>query len=231
MRHKIISAVLILSLVFLVGSGYTQIMKKTGSSGAAILKVGVGAKAVAMGTAMTTGEGDVNQIFWNPAGIALNTGETQVTFSYNDWIADLDHNAFAAARSFGNLGTFAISGMMAGVTGITANRDTEAGLEGVSYNTGNTFDYNSSYFALAWAKQFTDKLTLGVTGKYYSEKIGFKLELSLYILAGILFFFILEKFVHWRHCHVPTSKSHPHPLGVGGVVEQVELSDLLQLVA
>jgi len=32
------------------------------------------------------------------------------------------------------------------------------------------------------------------------------------ILVGILIFFILEKFVHWRHCHIPTSKHHHHPL-------------------
>jgi len=45
------------------------------------------------------------------------------------------------------------------------------------------------------------------------EKIGLGLMFSLSILAGILVFFILEKFIHWRHCHVPTSKNHPHPLG------------------
>ena len=32
---------------------------------------------------------------------------------------------------------------------------------------------------------------------------------SLLVLLGILLFFILEKFVHWRHCHIPTSKKHP----------------------
>ncbi|MFH1456109.1 MAG: ZIP family metal transporter [archaeon] len=45
------------------------------------------------------------------------------------------------------------------------------------------------------------------------EEIGLGLMFSLSILAGILVFFILEKFIHWRHCHVPTSKNHPHPLG------------------
>lgn len=42
------------------------------------------------------------------------------------------------------------------------------------------------------------------------EKSGFGLSLSLYLLSGILTFFILEKFVEWRHCHVPTSEDHPH---------------------
>jgi len=38
------------------------------------------------------------------------------------------------------------------------------------------------------------------------------LVLPLAILLGILTFFILEKFIFWRHCHIPTSKEHPHPL-------------------
>jgi zinc and cadmium transporter len=32
------------------------------------------------------------------------------------------------------------------------------------------------------------------------------------ILSGILLFFVLEKFIRWRHCHVPTSSHHPHPV-------------------
>jgi zinc and cadmium transporter len=30
------------------------------------------------------------------------------------------------------------------------------------------------------------------------------------ILSGILFSFIMEKFIHWRHCHTPASKHHTH---------------------
>jgi len=44
------------------------------------------------------------------------------------------------------------------------------------------------------------------------EQIGDSLRVSLFIVAGILIFFILEKFVRWRHCHIPTSKEHPHPM-------------------
>lgn len=43
------------------------------------------------------------------------------------------------------------------------------------------------------------------------EEAGFTLSLSLTLLAGIIIFFILEKFIHWRHCHIPASKEHPHP--------------------
>jgi len=43
------------------------------------------------------------------------------------------------------------------------------------------------------------------------EEYGFTLLISLYFISGLLIFFILEKFIHWRHCHVPTTKNHPHP--------------------
>ncbi len=42
------------------------------------------------------------------------------------------------------------------------------------------------------------------------EKSGFGLNISMFLLSGILTFFILEKFIEWRHCHIPTSKEHPH---------------------
>jgi len=32
------------------------------------------------------------------------------------------------------------------------------------------------------------------------------------ILIGIFLFFILEEFICWRHCHLETSGSHPHPV-------------------
>jgi zinc and cadmium transporter len=34
---------------------------------------------------------------------------------------------------------------------------------------------------------------------------------SLFILTGIIAFFILEKFVHWRHCHEIPCEDHQHP--------------------
>lgn len=44
----------------------------------------------------------------------------------------------------------------------------------------------------------------------YEQNTG-KVSVALYILSGILIFFILEKYVHWRHCHQIASKDHPHP--------------------
>ncbi len=39
----------------------------------------------------------------------------------------------------------------------------------------------------------------------------FSLTVSLSVIFGIVFSFILEKFIHWQHCHLPTTKTHSHP--------------------
>lgn len=42
------------------------------------------------------------------------------------------------------------------------------------------------------------------------EESGFGTSVSLLILLGILSSFVVEKFLQWRHCHIPTSVEHPH---------------------
>jgi zinc and cadmium transporter len=43
-------------------------------------------------------------------------------------------------------------------------------------------------------------------------KLTGKLTAPLLLLAGIMLFFILEKVIRWRHCHIPTSEQHLHPV-------------------
>ena len=50
------------------------------------------------------------------------------------------------------------------------------------------------------------------------EENGFGLNISMYILLGILVSFVMEKIIHWRHCHHPTTKKHPHPFAVMNLI-------------
>lgn len=50
------------------------------------------------------------------------------------------------------------------------------------------------------------------------EEDSFTLMTSFTILGGIVFSFVIEKFVHWRHCHLPTSEHHPHPIAIMNLV-------------
>lgn len=44
------------------------------------------------------------------------------------------------------------------------------------------------------------------------EEGAFDHHTSIYVLVGILIFFVLEKILHWRHCHMSATKDHIHPL-------------------
>lgn len=51
-----------------------------------------------------------------------------------------------------------------------------------------------------------------------ADEGGLTLMSSFYILVGIIIFFILEKIIHWRHCHLSACKDHPHPLAFMNLV-------------
>ncbi len=50
------------------------------------------------------------------------------------------------------------------------------------------------------------------------ETKGFGMTLGINIILGILIFFALEKFVHWRHCHLSGTNDHTHSLATMNLV-------------
>jgi zinc and cadmium transporter len=51
-----------------------------------------------------------------------------------------------------------------------------------------------------------------------SEHAGFNLAMSVSVIGGVLVFFILEKLIHWQHCHMPIGSDHAHPFAYMNLV-------------
>jgi zinc and cadmium transporter len=47
---------------------------------------------------------------------------------------------------------------------------------------------------------------------------GGDMQTWYWLLGGIIIFFILEKIIHWRHCHIQPSENHLHPLGAMNLI-------------
>ena len=47
---------------------------------------------------------------------------------------------------------------------------------------------------------------------------GFSLIISFSLLAGIASFFVIEKLIHWNHCHIPISKGHVHSFSIMSLI-------------
>lgn len=174
-RISSISVAALLLVVFATGIVTAQ-SRKAGINSAAFLKVGVGARQVGMGSAVTSMNGDVTNIFWNPAGSALNNESAQASFTYNSWIGGITQNAVAASYKLEGIGTIGIGVMTFGITGIVADRDVYPGnavLQALQIDqaTSDTYDYMDLLAQVTYSTYVMDRLCLGASAKLINEKI------------------------------------------------------------
>jgi hypothetical protein len=97
-----------LTLVVLLSLGAGRAVASTGEAGFAFLKVGVGARAMALGSAYVALADDPTALHWNPAGLALSREGVNVTAMHNEWIADF-RQEYAAATVPAGPGTLGAS--------------------------------------------------------------------------------------------------------------------------
>ena len=174
MKSLSVLLICLLAVLLVAQPGAAQ-DRKAGLTGAAFLKVGVGARNVALGTAVTALAGDVNQMFYNPAGIAMKDQTLQASFTYNKWIADINHNAAAVSYNLEGVGTIGVGFIMFGLSDIEANRDipVDPGLAPfqVETNTAATYDYKDIAYQVSFSRYVIENLALGITVKGVSQSI------------------------------------------------------------
>lgn len=157
--------------------------RKSGLTGASFLKIGVGARQVALGSAVTTISGDPTMMFWNPAGIYSE--KTNISFSHNEWLLAMTHEAFAATFHVEGIGTIGAGIIYIGESDIIADRDVaptpDLADRQADTATGATYSFYDLALNLTISRRFTDKLLLGASVKLIREKID---DLSANSIAG-----------------------------------------------
>ena len=139
---------------------------KGGRTAFQFLKIGVGARQAALGEASIATVRDVNAAFWNPAGIA-GIERYEASFSYARWLADMDYVGGAVGARWDGIGTFALS-----IAALDYGDIPEAIVgPGSDGRTGETFSGNDILVGLSFAREFTDRLAIGVGVKYLQESL------------------------------------------------------------
>jgi hypothetical protein len=118
-----------------------------------------------MGEAFVAVANDPSTIYWNPAGLA-GLQRNEVTASHTDWPADVSYDFVAAVLPVEKLGG------SVGIQIASLRTDLQETDENHPYGTGRTFQYTDFVGGLSYARRFTDKLLIGVTGKYVHENLG-----------------------------------------------------------
>lgn len=140
---------------------------KGGRTAFQFLKIGVGARQAALGEASVALVRDVSAAFWNPGGIS-GIAHYEASLTYTRWLADMNYAGAALGARVDGIGTFALS-----VAALDYGDIPESVL-GTGSNdprTGNTFSGGDFMAGLAYARDFTDRLAIGVGVKYLHETL------------------------------------------------------------
>lgn len=84
--------------------GATYLCAQTSGTGANFLKLGVGPRAIGLGSAYTGVGDDVYTLYWNPAGIGF-IRRWELSAMYNQYFADMYYGAITGAKQYHFLGS------------------------------------------------------------------------------------------------------------------------------
>ncbi len=145
---------------------YVDEVTNAGTSAAAFLQIGVGARAQAMGNAATADGRDATSMYWNPASITNLEGMVNVAFDHTNWLAETKLDYLGAVFNFGGIGSL-------GISVVNFQMIDEQPVRTIDLPEGTGEFYSASNLALAatYAMALTDRFSAGVTGKYVRESL------------------------------------------------------------
>ncbi len=165
-----IRTLVFLSLLFIFVVGRDSFaMKKVAQSKMQFLKLGVGARASAMGEAFTAQAGDPNSIFYNPAGCAYIKG-FNVTLNQLNWIADISHQSAVLSYNTGRYGVFTANYITMNYGSMERTIVDAHAWEG--YISDGTFSVAEYAVGLGYATNITDRFSIGAQAKYIFQNLG-----------------------------------------------------------
>ncbi len=158
-----------------------------GETGAAFLKIGVGARQIGMGGANVALANDVNAIYWNPAGLT-QLGKREFTVMHNQWIVDFKYDFIGFAHplkkalinSRKNSGATLAGGLVYLNLGEFQGRDEYR-------NRTNNFKAYDTAGIVSYAQKISPRMNLGLNLKYIYEQIEVEHAKGLAVDLGFLY--------------------------------------------
>lgn len=168
-RVQYITVALVIGILQCVPDVWCQLVPNLGGQRAGIsafqsLKIGAGARGVAMGESFVAVANDVSALYWNPAGLA-QFEEDQVFFSHTEYVVDISHDYFGVVYHFS--GQDAVG---ASISSLHMD-DMEVTTETQPYGTGRFFSFGDIAVGLSYAKKMTDQFSFGATVRYAEETL------------------------------------------------------------
>ena len=146
-------------------------ISRNGLSGWQFLKINVDAKTAAMGNTMASiGRGDASSVFANPSAIVgvENMDLYSGTMSY---VADISYNALSFVKNLGSIGYVGVSVAALDMGDIPETINSPVADRTEYLITGRNYTGGDLAAGLTFAKQVSDKLSVGMNVRYIQETI------------------------------------------------------------
>lgn len=157
-----------------------QSVSRVGTTAAPFLKIGVGARALAMGEAFVTQANDVSALYWNPAGLGVMP-RNQFIFNHYEYIADLSFDFAGVAVRLPLVGTLGFQFTHLGAPDI--ERTTLLEQDG----TGELVSASFYTFGLSYGRSLTDRFSIGGTVKFIKENLWHSHASGMSLDLGVLY--------------------------------------------
>jgi hypothetical protein len=138
---------------------------RIGTAGAQELLIPVGARGVAMGPSAMVFSRGVDAIYYNPAGLGRMENSVQAMFSQMSYFADINVSYGAIGVNTGEFGNIGITLKTIGFGEIPVT--TQAFPDG----TGELYSPTFLTIGFTYAKQLTDRISVGLSASLLSEQI------------------------------------------------------------
>jgi hypothetical protein len=189
MRSMAMVAVLLAALPLMMAGSEVRAEGKPGESGFLPLRIGVGAREMAMGGAGVATSSGAAAVYWNAARLPFLDYGTELLLQHQSWLGLFDKETASLAHrtDFGDLGLF--------FTGFYSDEIERYGEEPVGIPEG-TFKPHDVVFGLSFARRVHRDIAAGIAVKLLYERIdtfsdsGYAVDLFLCheaVIEGLVF--------------------------------------------
>jgi hypothetical protein len=171
-RFLTIALMLIYLINPVISAQDNQDNRKLAQTGFQFLSVVSDARATAMAEAMTSLPFASSSLFFNPAGMAEMPSLVDVSFSNNQWIADINHYTLSLAlKPFdGNYGVIGFTVQDVNYGDIYGTRVNTASPQG--YDDTGIFSLDALAIGVGYAKALNDRFSVGGQVRWVHQDLG-----------------------------------------------------------
>jgi hypothetical protein len=175
-KHITVIITIVLFICLCLNPGFGQ--DKIGTSAANFLGINIGGAATAMGGAYVSVARDASALYWNPGAVS-RLGKSELSFTHTSWFVNTSFDWGAVVVNLDGANAFGVN--------LAILDYGEENVTTVEAPEGNGLRWSAQDLsaAITYARNLTDRFSIGASGKYIQQKIynesasGFALDIGL----------------------------------------------------